>query len=153
MKSIRSRYAWWLLGAIMMFLVAARNHAQQVMPVGHATAFTTDMYYQPPYAEQIELKLSGDEALPDGALLDIKKLQVQYYNTNGTMQMVARAPQCTYTPLDQVASSPGHLDLDSGDGRFHLEGEGYEFVFGATNSTLVISNHVHTVIQTEMFKL
>ena len=152
MKSIRSRSAWWLLGAVLTLIVAARNHAQQV-PVGHATAFTTDMYYEPPYAEQVELKLSGDEALPDDARLDIKDLQVQFYSTNGTMQVVAHAPQCTYAPLDQVANSTGHLDLDSGDGRFHLEGEGYQFVFASTNSSLIISNHVHTVIQTEMFKL
>lgn len=152
MKSNRSRYGWWLLAAMLAFIAVARNHAQQV-PMGQATAFTTDMYYEQPYEQQVELRLSGSEALPDGSELDIKNLKVEYFSTNGTRQVVARAPQCTYAPLDQVAHSPGHLNLDSGDGRFHLEGEGFGFVFEATNSTLVISNHVHTVIQTEMFKL
>lgn len=153
MKSNRIKYAWWLLGAVVAINLAARDHAQQVPAGGHATGFTTDMYYEPPNAEQVQLKLSGAEALPDGAQLDIKNLQVQYYTSNGTMQVVARAPQCTYAPLDQVASSPGHLNLDSGDGRYHLEGDGFQFVFESTNSSLIISNNVHTSLATGMLNL
>ena len=68
-------------------------------------------------------------------------------------ELVARAPQCTYAPLDQVASSAGHLNLDSGDGRYHLEGDGFQFVFESTNSSLIISNNVHTSLATGMLNL
>lgn len=152
MKSNRSRYGWWLLAAMIVFILAARNRAQPV-PAGHASGFTTDMYYEQPHEQQVELRLSGSEALPDGSLLDIKDLKVEMYNTNGLMVLRARAPQCTYAPLENLANSSGHLDLDSGDGQYHIDGDGFGFVFQQTNSWLTISNHVHTVIQTGMFKL
>ena len=152
MKSDRSKYGWWLLAAMMVFILAARNRAQQV-PSGHATGFTTDMYYEQPFGQQVEMRLSGSEALPDGSLLDIKDLRVEMYNTNGLMLLRARAPQCTYAPLESHANSSGHLDLDSGDGRYHIEGDGFRFVFEHTNSWLTLSNHVHTVVQAGMLKL
>ena|SRR5579863_6871032 len=153
MKSSRSKYGWWVVAAMIAFILVTRNHAQQVPVVGHASGFTTDMYYEQPHEQQVEMRLSGSEALPDGSMLDIKDLKVEMYNTNGVMLLRAHAPQCTYAPLENLANSPGYLDLDSGDGRFHIDGEGFGFVFQQTNSWLTLSNHVHTVIQAGMLKL
>jgi hypothetical protein len=152
MRFDRSKRSWWLLAMTIAFVMAVRNHAQQV-PMGHASGFTTDMYYEQPHEQQVQMRLSGSEALPDGSMLNIKDLKIEYYNTNGVKMLLARAPQCTYAPLDNQASSPGHLDLDSGDGKFHIEGEGFGFIFQQTNSSLTLSNRVHTVLEAGMLKL
>ena len=95
--------------------------------------------------------MSGAEASPlPGGLLDVKKLKVETFNTAGRTELVVRAPQCTYAPLDGVASSAGHLELRSGDGKFRVEGDG--FLWRQNESSLTISNHVHTVIDIPAMK-
>ena len=44
-----------------------------------------------------------------------------------------------------VASSSGQLKMESGDGKFHMEGKG--FLWQQNEMTLILSNHVHTVLQ------
>jgi hypothetical protein len=94
----------------------------------------------------VKVRLSGAEATPlPGAKFDLKAMKVEKFSTDGRLQAQVRAPLCTYAIFDKVASSPGHLDLDSGDGKFHVEGDG--FLWQEKNSSLIISNHVRTVIQ------
>jgi hypothetical protein len=76
--------------------------------------------------------------------LDVKQLRVETFDVAGKPEVIVRAPQCTYAPLDGVANSAGHLELKSGDGKFHVEGDG--FLWQQNESSLVISNHVRTVI-------
>ena len=61
------------------------------------------------------------------------------------------APQCVYAPLDGVANSAGHMELRSGDGRFRVDGDG--FLWQQNESSLNISNHVHTLIKMGAWKL
>jgi len=58
-----------------------------------------------------------------------------------------KAPHCVYDMLRGVASSPGHLRLETADGSSHVEGDG--FLWRQTNSFLTISNNVQTVIEAE----
>ncbi len=137
---------FWLAGA-MLLLLAAANRAQP-LPVGHATDFTTEAYFEAPNDQQIQMRLSGAEALPlPGGLLDVKKLKVETYATNGVLFATALAPQCTYAPLEGMARSAGPLEIRSGDGMFYLSGVG--FLLQQTNQSvnLSLSNRVHTVIQ------
>jgi hypothetical protein len=91
------------------------------------------------------MRLSGAEALPlPGGLLDIRQLRVETFALDGRTQVVVRAPQCSYSPFDGVANSAGHMELQSGDGKIHVEGEG--FLWRQTGSSLTISNHVRTLI-------
>jgi hypothetical protein len=69
---------------------------------------------------------------------------VETFGLDGKTELVVRAPQCTYAPMDGVANSAGHLELESGDGKFHVEGEG--FLWRQNTAALTISNRVHTVI-------
>jgi hypothetical protein len=111
------------------------------------------MYFEPPHDQQVKMRLSGAQASPlPGGLLDVKKLKVEVFNTNGAPQLQALAPQCTYAPLDGVASSAGRLELRSGDGQFRVTGDGFLFLWRQSQSTLVISNHVQSVIQTGFLK-
>ena len=133
------------VGAVLTFLASGYGQVQSV-PVGRATDFTSDAYFEAPHEQQVKVRLSGAEAAPlPGGLLDVKKLKVETFNTAGKSELVVRAPQCTYAPLDGVANSAGHLELQSGDGKFRVEGDG--FLWRQNESSLTISNRVRTVIE------
>jgi len=133
----------WFVSFVVLFM-ATGNRAQQ-LPVGHATDFTSNQYFEPPNERLVKMKLSGAEALPlPGGLLDIRQLRVETFALDGQTQVIVRAPQCNYSPFDGVANSAGHMELQSGDGKIHVQGEG--FLWRQTSSSLTISNHVHTLI-------
>ena len=135
----------------VLFLDGMNGRAQKT-PVGHATDFTSESYFEPPHEQQVKMRLSGAEALPlPGGLMDVKQLRVETFGVDGKPEMVVRAPQCTYAPMDGVASSSGHLDLQTGDGKFRVEGEG--FLWRQARSSLTISNQVRTVIDMPAVKM
>jgi lipopolysaccharide export system protein LptA len=55
------------------------------------------------------------------------------------------APQCVYDSAQRQASSPGQLQVQTGDGRLSVEGEG--FLWTQSDSHLIISNQVRALIQ------
>ena len=126
-------------------LSVLNDRAQQV-PVGHATDFVSSTYFEPPNEQQVKLKLSGAEALPlPGGVQDIRQLKIETFEVTGKTEMIVRAPQCNFSLLDGVANSTGHMELQSGDGKFHVEGDG--FLWRQNDQLLIISNNVHTVIK------
>ncbi len=142
--------------AVLFFALAVGGRAQQnslnnVKDV-HATDFTSDQYFEPPNGQQIKMRLSGASAapLPNGAQ-DIRDLKIETFYTNGKTNAILRAPQCTYALLDGVASSPGHLEILTGDGNMRTTGDG--FLWRQSDNSLTISNNVHTLIQTKDLKL
>ncbi len=144
-----------VLAAMILFIVVAVNRAQQP-PIGHASDFATDLYFEPPNEEKVEMKLSGTEAQPlPGGLLDVKNLKIEKFETNGVLQVTAQAPQCTVALLEGKADSAGHLKLISGDGKFRVDGDGFLLLFAQGKQgvkSLTISNQVHTVLDTGLFK-
>jgi hypothetical protein len=147
--------AWCLvfLWSLVLGICSFQSRAQQP-PVSHAQDFSTYVYYKPPNEQLVEAHLSGTNALPlPGGLLDMKELMIQTYNTNGALEITARAPQCTYDLRKGTASSPGHLQLVSGDGAYQLEGDGFLFVWRTNETSLMLSNNVHTVIQNGILRL
>ena len=113
---------------------------------GHASDFTSVEYYEPPHHQQVKSRLSGAEASPQpGGLLVIKQLKVETFDLDGKPEVVVDAPECIYDTLKGVATSPGRLQVRTGDGRFHVEGEG--FLWRQSDSFLTISNRVRTVIE------
>jgi hypothetical protein len=133
------------LAAVAFILLAADARAQS-LPLGYATNFSSVAYFEPPNEQQVKMKLSGAEAKPlPGTLFDLKKMRVEKFAADGRLEAVVEAPHCIYAPLDGVASSAGHLDFKSGDGKFRVEGDG--FLWQQNESSLVISNHVRTVIE------
>jgi hypothetical protein len=141
----RDAAKFWRVAAMMLFIAVMSSFAQQ-LPVGHATDFTSEAYFEAPNELQVKLRLSGAEAQPlPGGLLDVKQLKIETFSAGGKTEAVVQAPQCTYAPLDGVASSAGHLQLQTGDGRFRVEGDG--FLWRQNESSLTISNRVRTVIE------
>src|SRR5437879_2519057 len=58
--------------------------------------------------------------------------------------MLVEAPQCLHDAGQRSVSSPGPLRVQTADGKFSIEREG--FLWLQTNSRLFIANHVHTVV-------
>jgi hypothetical protein len=113
----------------------------------HSRNFTSVEYYAAPNPTQMKSRLSGTEAQPlPGGLLVIKQFKLETFYTNGAPQAVVEAPECIYDTVHNTASSAGHLQLRSGDGKIRAEGDG--FLWRQSDSFLTISNHVYTVIKT-----
>jgi hypothetical protein len=121
------------------------GHAQQ-SSTGHANDFSSVEYFEPPHQLMMKSRLSGAEAQPQGELLLIKQLKLETFDTNGAPGLIVKAPECVYDTLHGVASSPGHLRLETADASSHVEGDG--FLWRQTDSFLTISNNVQTVIET-----
>ena len=133
-----------ITAAILFF--AGFSDPAQTLPAGHATGFTTESYYEAPHEQQVKIKLSGADASPlPGGLLDVKQMRVETYTADGKPELVVRAPQCTYAPLDGgAANSAGHIKLQTADGKFQVEGDG--FLWRQNDNVLTISNRVRTLI-------
>jgi hypothetical protein len=127
------------------WFVAVVVRAQQTA-ASHASDFSSVEYFEAPHAQQMKSRLSGAEASPqaDGLLL-IKQIRLEEFDVDGKLEVVAEAPECVYDTMNGVASSAGHLQLQTGDGNMQIEGEG--FLWRQTNQWLTISNRVQTVIE------
>src|SRR5438445_4107694 len=65
--------------------------------------------------------------------------------------MVVEAPQCRYDEAgDHSIHSSGPLRVQAADGNFSIEGEGFRWQ--QTNSSLFISNHVHTFVHPDLLR-
>jgi hypothetical protein len=143
----KANFTWALLaaGAGLLFTATHGVHAQQ-NGIQHANNFTSTEYYGPTNHQQIKSILSGAEALPQpGGLLIIKQLKLEMFNPDGRLEWVVNAPECVYDTFKGVANSPGHLQVQSGDGKLHVEGDG--FLWRQNDSFLTISNNQRTVIE------
>ena len=121
--------------------------AAQTNVVSHANDFTSVEYYPAPNQQQMKSRLSGTEAQPlPGGLLAIKQLKLEMFKPDGQPEIIVNAPRCVYNQLDGTASSPGLLEVQTGDGKVRVKGEG--FLWRQSDSFLYISNQVHTVITT-----
>jgi hypothetical protein len=138
---------WKLLVMIpLAFFISAANNRAQPVPPSHASDFTSVEYFEAPHQQQIKSRLTGAEAQPlTGGLLAIKQLKLEMFDVNGRLQIVADAPECVYDTMSGMASSSGRLQVRTGDGKFHVEGEG--FLWRQNGSLLTISNNVQTVIE------
>ena len=139
----------WLLAAGMILFFAIPNGRTQPNGVQHASDFTSVEYFEPPHQQQMKSRLSGAEAQPQaGGLLVIRQFKLETFNENGRPELIVSAPECVYDTFNRVANSPGHLQLQAGDGKFHVEGDG--FLWRQNDSFLTISNNVHTVLENSM---
>jgi hypothetical protein len=107
--------------------------------------FRVPEYYDPPHEGQMKSLLQGAEAEPasEGRIL-ITSVKLKRFSENGELQVLVEAPHCVFDSVRREVSSPGPLRVRSADGKMDLQGEG--FLWQQTNSNLVISNRVRTVI-------
>jgi lipopolysaccharide export system protein LptA len=116
------------------------------------TGFRIPDSWPPPHQDRIRTLIAGDEAtrLPNGTVA-IKVFKLQTFRETGptNAELMAAAPDCLYDLGQNTGSSPGPLQIDSGDAKLHIDGEGFLLHQFGTNLTLDISNRVHTVIRRE----
>jgi hypothetical protein len=114
---------------------------------------SVDFYEQaaPNLTNRLKTIVVGAEALPQaGGLALVKKMQLDTFETDGRTNMVARAPECLFDGARRLASSTGRVEIVSANGQFFMEGHG--FFCSLTNSHVIISNRVHTIIRQELVK-
>jgi len=141
-KSCR-RAALWTGGLLAVIGLAAT--AEKITNTGKDFNAVLQ-YHNAPNETQPKSTLSGAEAeFQSGGLILIHGLKLQSLTTNAHVEMSIESPQCVFDTANNTASSAGHLEARSGDGRLFIEGEG--FFFQQTNSHLIISNRVRTVIR------
>jgi lipopolysaccharide export system protein LptA len=118
-------------------------------PAVGGQGFKFTEYYDPPHATQLKALLEGarPQRQPDGKI-QVTDAKYRTYRVTGEGEMTVEAPQCVYDPGQRSISSSGPLHLKTADGKFSIEGEG--FLWQQTNSTLQVSNRVHTVIHPEL---
>jgi len=127
-------------------LLTAMENEGQPAPAINSTDFNSVEYFSDaPHQQEIKRWLSGAEAqsLPGGLLL-LKQVKIETFSENGKLQLVAKAPQCIYDPINGIASSPGEVHMETGDGQLQIDGKG--FLWRQSGGFLTISNQVQTVI-------
>lgn len=109
--------------------------------------FAVPENFGPPHETRVKSLLEGAEAEPQSSSRQIliRGLKWQTFNETGETQLVVQAPHCVFDTEQRTVFSDSRLEAHSGDGRFFFEGEG--FLLQQTNSTLTISNRVHTIIK------
>ena len=135
-----------LIAGLALLFAAVPSGRTQLNGPQHASNFTSTEYYEPPHQQQIKSILSGAEALPQpGGLLIIKQLKLKTFDLDGKPGIVIMAPECIYDTFKGVANSSGHLQAQTGDGKFRTDGDG--FLWRQSEQKLNISNNVCTVIE------
>ncbi|HWY76262.1 MAG TPA: LptA/OstA family protein, partial [Verrucomicrobiae bacterium] len=140
------RYRATFFLAALLLPLAPRAHGQ----AGGVRNFTFPDPYPPPHQDRAKTITTGEEMIPqpDGSYL-LKGVKIQTFRDTGdtNASLTMQAPSCIFDRKDHNASSPGPLQIDSGDGNMHIEGEGFLWLAGQTNTALTISNKVHTIIK------
>ena len=139
-----------LIAGAVLFLAATDGDPQMasVAPNG----FTSVEYYAQPNQTRVKSRMSGAEAQPlAGGQLAVKQLKLETFSTNGSPQVVVEAPECVYDMVNRTANSAGHLQLQNGDGKLRVEGDG--FLWRQDDSSLTLSNNVYSAIKTSVWKL
>jgi hypothetical protein len=130
----------------LFFLSGLTGGYAQSDVLGHATDFTSDQYFEPPNQQRVKMRLTGASASPlPGGALDIANLKIETFNLSGQTEAVVHAPECIYAPYDGLASSAGHLDLQTANGKITITGDG--FLWRQSDNSLTISNNVHALIK------
>jgi hypothetical protein len=132
------------LAAMLFFL--ARVHAQTLPPGANASDFSSVEYYDAPNQQQVKSQISGASAQPiEGGLLLIKHVKLERFLVDGKPQLIVTAPECVFNPMTGQANSPGEVHMQTGDKSLQIEGQG--FLWRQSESFLIISNHVQTIIE------
>ena len=107
---------------------------------------------KPGETNKLKSLLTGKEARPqpDGPI-NIKEPRIDNFHEDGRPDLVMKSPQCFFDYRTKVATSTNTLQVVDAEGRFSIEGEG--FYWRQTNSMLIISNKVRTVLSKKFVNL
>ena len=137
--------------AFLALALASLTQSGRAQPVVNVLGFKVPEYYDPPHETQMKSMLEGARAerQPDGRYL-ITEAKLRTFGLTGEGELNAKAPQCFYDQRQRTVSSAGPLHMETADGKFSIDGEG--FLYWQTNSTLVVSNRVHSILHPELLQ-
>ncbi|HVV70120.1 MAG TPA: LptA/OstA family protein [Verrucomicrobiae bacterium] len=132
--------------ALIFTVSTARVGAQAFGPTKN---YRIAQFYDPPHESQKKSLLEGETArrLPDGRW-SLTNATVRTFSLRGEPDLIATTPECLYNPEAHSVDSTGPLHAQLANGSFAIEGEG--FLWQETNSCLLLSNRVHTVVHPKM---
>jgi hypothetical protein len=144
--------------AVLLFLSsAAPSIFAQAGRIVRAKDFKHAEFYEKTGADrgqtnQLRGLILGVEAdFLSSDLVAFKQMRLESYDPQGRTNLVAQAPHCWFDQRKRIASSPGRLEVRGAEDRLFIEGnEG--FLFRMTNSSLVLSNRVRTVIRQDLVR-
>lgn len=146
--STRSGLGWPLL----LVLAVAAPLVAQIQQGFKGTALKFPEYYEMPLPGKnrtFPLKglFSGEQGrhLSNGIYF-VTAMRLEHYEMDGATNLLARAPECLFNMDTRVAWSTGRLEIVGRGGALTIHGN-QGFQANLTNSTLIISNRVRTVIQ------
>ena len=143
---------WKGLGVLILCLLSLLANAQEGLVIQGGFKFAPGGYYPPPHEKQLKSLLTGSkaQAQPGGRYL-ITDGKFETFFEDGRREMLVEAPECFYEAEgDHSLHSPGALRLEASEGKFWLTGEGFHWQ--ETNSTLFISNRVHTMVHPDLLQ-
>src|SRR5438552_12992930 len=93
---------------------------------GKVLNFKASGYYEPPHETQMKFLLQGAEGEPQpGGKFSVRQAKLETFQQDGQPEMKVETPQCFYSETNHSVSSPGNLRVESADGKFLIEGEGF----------------------------
>jgi len=136
----------------LALLASFQADAAQETLVGKVSNFkVVPGYFDPPHETQMKSQLVGAEAQPQaGGKVVVKEARLLTFKETGEREMQIEAPECIYDQGLRTVSSPGPLRVQTADGKFRIEGVGFRWQ--QTNTSLLISNRVHTWVHPDVLK-
>ncbi len=124
---------------------------ERAQPVTRGETLKLAEYHAAPHDLQMKSLLEGARAQrqPDGRIV-VTQARCQTFTPAGQGELVVEAPECVYDPKQRTIRSAGALHVRTADDRLAIAGEG--FTWQQTNSTLLVSNRVHTRLRPELFR-
>jgi len=111
-----------------------------------ANNFSTSEYYAGTNYTKLQFQLSAAQARSlSGDRQLLSKVKLLSFKLTGEPELVIEVPECVYDQNTRTVGSPGPLQVQSGDGRFRIAGDGFSYRQG--ESRVVISNRVHATVE------
>jgi lipopolysaccharide export system protein LptA len=130
-------------------VVALIPDAARSQKVVEAKGVKIPEYYEPPHERQLKSLLEGAKVQPQANGQNmVSEAKYRTWREDGEPLIIIEAPQCLHDSGQRTVSSAGPLRAQTADGMFSIEGEG--FLWLQTNSSLFISNHVHTIVHADL---
>lgn len=95
--------------------------------------------------------LHGQEAEYLKNPIPVRRVTIETYLESGQTNLQATAETCVADRAQRVAYSPDPVRFQVGDGRFSLTGVGFHW--NQTNSVLIISNSVKSLIRGDLMQI
>lgn len=80
----------------------------------------------------------------------VTEMRIVNCKEDGSTNLIVKAPECSFQIGPRVVSSPGPLQIETGDGQFLIEGNGFHCQL--TNFNLIVSNNVQTTVRRELIQ-